>query len=193
MSEPTFAVVGHPNKGKSSIVSTLAHDDSVRISAEPGTTIACRHFPMRVDGRVQYTLIDTPGFQRARRALAWMREPLLRATADEAAAAGVPLVVHATTLESARVAVEAGARLLVHSVDDVLVDDAFVDACVAQGTFLCPTLTVHAGYHAGRDARASSRHGRARSQGAVPAPLPSFHRPPTDCRVRRVGHGASHR
>lgn len=74
MSEPTFAVVGHPNKGKSSIVSTLAHDDSVRIAAEPGTTVACRRFPMRVDGRVQYTLIDTPGFQRARRALAWMRE-----------------------------------------------------------------------------------------------------------------------
>ena len=74
MSEPTFAVVGHPNKGKSSIASTLAHDDSVKIAAEPGTTLVCRRFPMRVDGRVQYTLVDTPGFQRARRALAWMRE-----------------------------------------------------------------------------------------------------------------------
>lgn len=74
MSEPVFAVVGHPNKGKSSIVSTLAHDDSVRIAPEPGTTTVCRRFPMRVDGRVQYVLVDTPGFQRARRALAWMRE-----------------------------------------------------------------------------------------------------------------------
>jgi hypothetical protein len=71
---PTFAVVGHVNKGKSSIVSTLAHDDSVKIAPEPGTTIACRRFPMRVDDRVQYVLVDTPGFQRARRALAWMRE-----------------------------------------------------------------------------------------------------------------------
>ena len=35
---PSFAVVGHPNKGKSSIVSTLAHDDSVRIGELPGTT-----------------------------------------------------------------------------------------------------------------------------------------------------------
>ena len=71
---PLFAVVGHPNKGKSSIVSTLAHDDSVRIAAEAGTTTACRRFPMKLDGRVQYTLVDTPGFQRARKALAWMRE-----------------------------------------------------------------------------------------------------------------------
>jgi hypothetical protein len=70
---PTFAVVGHPNKGKSSIVSTLAHDDSVRISPEPGTTRACRSYPMKLDGRVQYVLVDTPGFQRARPALAWMR------------------------------------------------------------------------------------------------------------------------
>ena len=72
--EPVFAVVGHPNKGKSSIVSTLARDDSVRIAPEPGTTTTCRRYPMKLDGRVQYTLVDTPGFQRARRALAWMRE-----------------------------------------------------------------------------------------------------------------------
>ena len=71
---PTFAVVGHPNKGKSSIVAALAQDDSVRISAVPGTTVACREFPMRVDGEVLYKLIDTPGFQRARQVLAWMRE-----------------------------------------------------------------------------------------------------------------------
>jgi hypothetical protein len=70
---PTFAVVGHPNKGKSSIVSTLAQDDSVRVAPEPGTTTECRSYPMRVDGEVQYVLVDTPGFQRARRALEWMR------------------------------------------------------------------------------------------------------------------------
>jgi GTPase Era involved in 16S rRNA processing len=76
---PTFAVVGHPNKGKSSIVSTLAHDDSVRIAPEPGTTRVCRRYPMKLDGRVQYVLVDTPGFQRARTALAWMRERETRA------------------------------------------------------------------------------------------------------------------
>jgi hypothetical protein len=70
---PVFAVVGHPNKGKSSIVATLAHDESVEISPRPGTTTRCREYPMRVDGEVLYTLVDTPGFQRARRAFAWMQ------------------------------------------------------------------------------------------------------------------------
>jgi hypothetical protein len=89
---PTFAVVGHPNKGKSSIVSTLAQDDSVRIEAEPGTTVAVREFPMRVDGRVQYVLVDTPGFERARQALAWMK-------ARETTAAKHPEVVAAFVAE----------------------------------------------------------------------------------------------
>jgi len=71
---PRFAVVGHPNKGKSSIVSTLSEDDSVQISPIPGTTVKSREFPMRVGDELMYVLIDTPGFQRARRALAWMQE-----------------------------------------------------------------------------------------------------------------------
>ncbi|MGQ4809450.1 GTPase Der [Candidatus Entotheonellaceae bacterium PAL068K] len=74
MGEPVFVVVGHPNKGKSSIVSTLAQDDSVRIARESGTTIKSRWFPMQVDDQVLYTLVDTPGFQRARRALQWLQQ-----------------------------------------------------------------------------------------------------------------------
>lgn len=74
MTEPRFAVVGHPNKGKSSIVATLAADDAVRVAPEPGTTTRSREFPMSVDGKTLYTLIDTPGFQRARRALDWMKQ-----------------------------------------------------------------------------------------------------------------------
>ncbi len=73
MTVPVFAIVGHPNKGKSSIVSTLAEDESVAISPMPGTTLENRGYPMAVDGDVLYELIDTPGFQRARAALEWMR------------------------------------------------------------------------------------------------------------------------
>ena len=71
---PKFAVVGHPNKGKSSIVSSLALDDSVQISDTPGTTIKKRSFPLKVDGKVLYELFDTPGFQRARGVLAWLEQ-----------------------------------------------------------------------------------------------------------------------
>jgi GTPase Era involved in 16S rRNA processing len=74
MTAPVFAVVGHPNKGKSSIVSTLAHDDSVVISRTPGSTLHCRRYPMTVDGRELYVLVDTPGFQRARRLYSLLRE-----------------------------------------------------------------------------------------------------------------------
>ena len=74
MNLPVFAVLGHPNKGKSSIVATLAHDDSVAIGPVPGTTVRCRSYPMKVDGQVLYALVDTPGFQRSRRALQWMRK-----------------------------------------------------------------------------------------------------------------------
>ncbi len=73
MSTPSFAVVGHPNKGKSSLVATLARDASVAVSPQPGTTVRARQFPMRVNGEWLYTLIDTPGFQRARAALDWMK------------------------------------------------------------------------------------------------------------------------
>ncbi|MCB1741587.1 MAG: DUF3482 domain-containing protein, partial [Gammaproteobacteria bacterium] len=71
---PSFAVVGHPNKGKSSIVSTLAEDERVEVSERAGTTTRAHRYPMQVDGRVLYELIDTPGFQRPRRVLAWLQD-----------------------------------------------------------------------------------------------------------------------
>jgi hypothetical protein len=72
MNRPRFAIVGHPNKGKSSIVATLAEDDAVAISPHPGTTTHSRAYPMRLDREVLYELVDTPGFQRARETLAWL-------------------------------------------------------------------------------------------------------------------------
>ncbi|KZX55141.1 hypothetical protein A3709_09135 [Halioglobus sp. HI00S01] len=71
---PAFAVVGRPNKGKSSIVATLARDDSVHIAAKAGSTQAMRRFPMQIDGETLYELIDTPGLQRARSLLAWLQD-----------------------------------------------------------------------------------------------------------------------
>ena len=53
---------------------TLALDDSVQISDTPGTTSKKRSFPLKVDGKILYELIDTPGFQRARRVLSWLEQ-----------------------------------------------------------------------------------------------------------------------
>jgi hypothetical protein len=70
---PTFAVVGHPNKGKSSIVATLAEDDSIAIGATPGTTRESHPYTFSIDGEAQYALVDTPGFQRPRAVLDWLQ------------------------------------------------------------------------------------------------------------------------
>src|SRR5262245_53384398 len=67
---------------------------------------------------------------------------------EEARRAGLPLIVHATGLAEAKLAVAAGVHLLVHSVGDQPVDDDFVQACVAGKVFYCPTLTVMHGYAA---------------------------------------------
>ena len=54
--------------------------------------------------------------------------------------------MHATELEAARAAVEEGADLLVHSVTDKPVDDAFVRLMQERGTTLTPTLVVFERY-----------------------------------------------
>jgi hypothetical protein len=71
---PSFAILGHPNEGKSSVVSTLAEDDSVPISPIPGETKKCRVYPVIIDGREIIRFIDTPGFQQPRKTLEWMKQ-----------------------------------------------------------------------------------------------------------------------
>ena len=97
---PRFVVVGRVNKGKSSIVATLAEDDSVRIDPRPGTTIEVREYPVRVDGRTLFTLVDTPGFEDAPRALAWLRQREVSA-ADRPARVAELLRAHQRTDEFA--------------------------------------------------------------------------------------------
>lgn len=69
---PHLCVVGHPNKGKSSLVSTLVEDDSVAVGVESGTTRTAATFEFTVHGKTLLALTDTPGFQRARQVLAWL-------------------------------------------------------------------------------------------------------------------------
>ncbi len=71
---PAYAVVGHPNEGKSSVVATLTENDSVRISPIPGETTVNREYPVRIDGRTVIQFVDTPGFQHPRQILQWFRQ-----------------------------------------------------------------------------------------------------------------------
>jgi imidazolonepropionase-like amidohydrolase len=68
------------------------------------------------------------------------------AAGEEAKRLGLPLIVHSTELATAKAALRAGAKLLVHSVWDVPIDQEFLDLVKANGTAYCPTLTVSRGY-----------------------------------------------
>jgi imidazolonepropionase-like amidohydrolase len=72
--------------------------------------------------------------------------PIVRATIEESHAHGIRVAVHATELETARAAVEEGADVLVHSVTDKPVDDAFVKLLKERHVILCPTLVVFERY-----------------------------------------------
>jgi imidazolonepropionase-like amidohydrolase len=76
---------------------------------------------------------------------------LVRAAAEEAAAHGLRLIVHATGLWEAKDAIRAGADLLVHSVWAGPVDDEFVTLARESGVIYTPSITVLEGYlHAAR-------------------------------------------
>lgn len=72
--------------------------------------------------------------------------PLVQAAIDEAHKAGLRVAVHATELITAKLAVQAGADFLVHSVEDEPVDAAFVQLLKTRKTVLCPTLVVAGNY-----------------------------------------------
>ncbi len=72
--------------------------------------------------------------------------PVVHAVIAESHRRKLRVAVHATELEAARASVEEGADLLVHSVTDKPVDEAFVRLLKEHGTILTPTLVVFERY-----------------------------------------------
>ncbi len=85
---------------------------------------------------------DTPDIEASARGYL----PIIKAITDEAHARKTPMAVHATQRITAQLAVENGCDYLVHSIDDEVVTDAFVQLVEKNKTILCPTLIVHDGY-----------------------------------------------
>jgi imidazolonepropionase-like amidohydrolase len=71
---------------------------------------------------------------------------LVRLAIESAHRAGLRAAVHATALQTATLAVDAGADILVHSVGDREVDDEFVQKVVARKVIYVPTLIVGRSY-----------------------------------------------
>lgn len=70
----------------------------------------------------------------------------LRTVAEEVVRQNNTLIVHATDLDQAKEALRLGAKVLVHSVDDQLVDDEFISLARQAQAVYCPTLVVVRGY-----------------------------------------------
>lgn len=72
--------------------------------------------------------------------------PVVKAAIEESKLNHIPVAVHATQLETARLAVEAGAEILVHSVDDKIVDREFIELLLEKKVTYIPTLVVSENY-----------------------------------------------
>jgi len=70
---PSFAIVGQPNEGKTSIIATLAEDDRAPIGPSPGTTRRLVRYPVKVDNEEIMVLFDTPGFESPGACLEWLQ------------------------------------------------------------------------------------------------------------------------
>ena len=70
----------------------------------------------------------------------------LKAVKQEIDELGNKMIVHAMTLSQAKVALKLGAKYLVHSVEDQLIDDEFIELAKQNDVIYCPTLIVSRGY-----------------------------------------------
>jgi imidazolonepropionase-like amidohydrolase len=73
-------------------------------------------------------------------------QPIASAAIEYAHSRGARVIIHATQLETARLAVESGTDILAHSVFDVDVDEAFLELLRSRNVIYCPTLIVLGNY-----------------------------------------------
>jgi len=73
--------------------------------------------------------------------------PIVKAAIEESHANGLKVAVHATEYETAKLAVNAGADILVHSVDDRELDKEMLQLLKTKQTVYIPTLIVAQNYN----------------------------------------------
>ncbi len=111
---------------------------------DDGIKMARQQLPYRPDFIKIWYIVGTDGLgteASARKSL-----PIIKAIIEEAHKNNLKVAVHATERITAQLAVENGADFLVHSVDDEVIKDDFVQLLKKNKTILCPTLEVSNGY-----------------------------------------------
>lgn len=69
-----IAIIGDPNKGKSSFVSTFAYNDGIAVSSKSGETIKSSCHPLKIENETVYELYDTPGFNNDEKLFEYINE-----------------------------------------------------------------------------------------------------------------------
>ena len=72
-----------------------------------------------------------------------MEEDTLAALVDEAHQAGIKVVTHTVTLDKAKVAVRAGADVIIHGIGDAVLDDEAIQLFRSKGTGYAQTMAVY--------------------------------------------------
>src|SRR3954470_11014609 len=137
--DPPIVKIDTPEQGREMVRKLAAEKpDYIKIwYIVPGVQPASSSTP-------QANAAPTPGQSDAERAAIF--RPVVHAVIEESHRLKLRVAVHATELEAARASAAEGADLLVHSVNDKLVDDAFVKLLKEKHTILTPTLVVFERY-----------------------------------------------
>lgn len=131
----TFVPEPYKNLGNESPFEMMLTEEGVRQSVR-------NQLPHKTDFiKIWYIVQGTDKEAGARKNLA-----LVKAAIDEAHKNNLRVAVHATQRITAQLAVEAGADFLVHSVEDEIVTDIFIQLLKKNKTVLCPTLVVRDNY-----------------------------------------------
>lgn len=131
----TYVPAPYKNLGNDAPFAEMLTEENTRKSVRD-------QLPLNTDFiKIWYIVTDPDVEKGARKNL-----PLVQAAIDEAHKNNKRVAVHATERITAQLAVEAGADFLVHSVDDEVISDAFVQLLKQKKTVLCPTLVVMGHY-----------------------------------------------
>ncbi len=131
----TYIPAAYKNLGDESPFAMMETEEGVRKSVRDQIPLHANFI------KIWYIVQDKDTEAGARKNL-----PLVKAVIDEAHKHNLRVAVHASQRITAQLSVEAGADYLVHSVDDEVVSDAFVQLLKKSKTVLCPTLVVYDGY-----------------------------------------------
>ena len=117
---------------------------SLVTSIEEGIKMVQEQLPYKPDFIKIWYIVGVDGLSPE--ASARKNLPIIKASIEEAHKHNLKVAVHATERITAQLAVENGCDILVHSIDNEILKDDFIQLLKKKKTILCPTVIVGDGY-----------------------------------------------